>query len=167
MGLIASWHVGSPWIRDQTCILCVDSRILIHCAFWEVPLLRFWVIFSGSPVLYAGWKVLVDGSGERLRGCRELKGKAETPREPCSSAQWPHRSPGWELRPESNTTFVSVSHGQWDEVYDEEYRLAIEFFWLHLFRIRLPVFKCLLACLLTLWALALNVYKPFRLHSRC
>ena len=28
-------------------------------------------------MLYAGWKVLVDGSGERLRGCRELKGEAE------------------------------------------------------------------------------------------
>ena len=166
MGLISSWHVESSRIRGRTCILCVGSQILIHCASWEVPLLRFWVIFSGSPVLYAGWKVLVDGSGEHLRGCRELKGEAETPREPCSSAQWPNRSLGWQLCPEGNTTFVSMSHGQWDEVCDE-YRLAIEFFWVHLFRIRLPVFESLLACLLTLWALALNVHKLFRLHSRC
>ena len=159
--------MGSSRIRDRTCILCIGRQILIHWASREVPLLRFWVIFSGSPVLYAGWKVLVDGSGERLRGCRELKSEADTPREPGSSAQWPNRSPGWELCPEGNTTFVSMPHGQRDEVYDEENRLAIELFWLHLFRIRLPVFESLLAYLLTLWALALHVHKLFRLHRRC
>ena len=33
-------HVGSSQTRDPTCVLCIDRRILIHCATRESPLIR-------------------------------------------------------------------------------------------------------------------------------
>ena len=36
-GLVALWHVGSSWTRDQTRVPCIGRRILNHCATREVP----------------------------------------------------------------------------------------------------------------------------------
>ena len=30
MGLVAPQQVGSSWIRDQTCVSCIDMQILYH-----------------------------------------------------------------------------------------------------------------------------------------
>ena len=35
MGLVALWHVGSSWIRDQTHVSCIGSQILYHWAARE------------------------------------------------------------------------------------------------------------------------------------
>ena len=39
-GLVAPQHVESSQTRDPTCVLCIDRRILIHCATRESPLIR-------------------------------------------------------------------------------------------------------------------------------
>ena len=41
MGLVALWHVGSFWTRDQSLVLCTGRRIPIHCATREVPFICF------------------------------------------------------------------------------------------------------------------------------
>ena len=35
-GLVILWHVGSFWIRDQSCISCIGRRILYHWTIREV-----------------------------------------------------------------------------------------------------------------------------------
>ena len=34
MGLVASWHVGASWARDQTCVPCI-----YHPLHWKVDYL--------------------------------------------------------------------------------------------------------------------------------
>ena len=40
-GLVAPWHVGSSWIRDQTHVPCIGRWILNHCATREVLQMHF------------------------------------------------------------------------------------------------------------------------------
>ena len=44
-GLVAPWHVGSPWTRAQTRVPCIGRQILNHCATREVPILAFIIAF--------------------------------------------------------------------------------------------------------------------------
>jgi len=39
MGLVAPWHVGSSWTREQTCIPCIGRWILNHWTNREVEAL--------------------------------------------------------------------------------------------------------------------------------
>ena len=36
-GLVAPWHVGSSWTRNQTCVPCMGRQILNHWTIREVP----------------------------------------------------------------------------------------------------------------------------------
>ena len=36
-GLVAPWHVGSSWTRNQTCVPCIGRQILNHWTIREVP----------------------------------------------------------------------------------------------------------------------------------
>ena len=39
--LLAPWHVGSFWTRDQICVLCIGKQICNHWAIREAPKIAF------------------------------------------------------------------------------------------------------------------------------
>ena len=45
-GLVALWHVGSSWSRDETHVRCSGRWILNHCTAREVQLLLFELMLS-------------------------------------------------------------------------------------------------------------------------
>ena len=67
MGLVGPQHVGSSWIRDWTCVSCIDRQILYHLATREAPCQTLIVYITSKLMEGEGCKQRKKGSQHKRK----------------------------------------------------------------------------------------------------